>query len=112
MIFNVNLNKECNSIIPSKQCLPQIIVLKNFLEEFKDYVKNSIIYETIEFKIKFNEFPEIWLNHINFLCIIYIYQKKWENMVCRRKIFFLWRNKIHLIKKYLKSWWFFKDKRN
>ena len=57
--IDVNLNKECNSIIPSKQCLPQIIVLDNFLEELKDYIKNSIIYETVEFKIKFNELPEL-----------------------------------------------------
>ena len=57
--IDVNLNEECKSIIPSKQCLPQIVVLDNFLQELKDYIKNSIIYESVEFKIKFNDLPEL-----------------------------------------------------
>ena len=91
MIFNVNLNKECNSIIPSKQCLPQIIVLDNFLEEIKDYVENSIIYETIEFKIKFNEFPELLdliKSHKFFMYYLHI-PKKMREYGLQKEDFFL-----------------------
>ena len=34
-------------------------MLDNFLQELKDYIKISIIYESDEYKIKFNDLPEL-----------------------------------------------------
>ena len=53
--IDINLETECKSIIPTKQCIVQIVVLDKFLEEFKEYVKNSPIYESVEYNIKYDD---------------------------------------------------------
>lgn len=48
--IDIELEKKCTSKIPDKQCLPQIVVSENFLEELKDHIKNSKIYESVKYR--------------------------------------------------------------
>lgn len=57
--IDINLKRECSSIIPKKQCIPNIIILDKYLDEIKTYIKKSKLYESINFNIKFNDVPEL-----------------------------------------------------
>ena len=59
---DINLEKECCSIVPEQQCLPQIVVLDSYLEKVKEHIRQSKIYESVKYeklKLNYNELPEL-----------------------------------------------------
>ena len=56
---DINLEKECCSIIPIKQCLPQIVVLDSYLQKVIEHIKNSKLYESVKYHFKYDELSEL-----------------------------------------------------
>lgn len=57
--IEINLEKECCSIIPDKQCLPQIVVLDSYLQKVKEHILESKLYGSVKYDLKYNELPEL-----------------------------------------------------
>lgn len=53
--IDIELKHKCTAKIPDKQCLPEIVVLEDFLEELKKHIANSPIYESVKYNIKYTE---------------------------------------------------------
>ena len=58
--IDVKLEKECNSVIPSKQCIPKITFSHKYVGEVIQHIKNSPLYESVKFNVNYNkELPEL-----------------------------------------------------
>jgi len=55
----INLEKKCCSIIPDKQCLPQIVVLNSYLQKVKEHILESKLYGSVKYDLKYDELPEL-----------------------------------------------------
>ena len=89
--IDIKLENECKSLIPSEQCLPQIAVSGLFLEELKNHITNSPLYESVKFKINYNEeLPEL-LNllksHEYFMYYLHIPKREDGRWFCEGRFF-------------------------
>lgn len=58
--INVELKQECKSLINKEPCLPQIVVLDKFIDEFKLYISINKRYVSAKYKINYaKDFPEL-----------------------------------------------------
>ena len=91
--IDIKLETECSSKIPIKQCLPQIIVLDDFIKELKDHIKNSKMYESVNYNIKYNEeLPELMeliKSHKYFMYYLHIPKEESGIWFCEGRFFTL-----------------------
>ena len=96
--IDIDLENECNSIIPSKQCLPEIAVSDMFLEELKEHIINSPLYESVEYKIKYNdELPDLinlLKSHKYFMYYLHIPKEDDGKWFCEGR-FFTWEEIVN-----------------
>ena len=89
--IDIKLENECKSLIPSEQCLPQIAVSGLFLEELKNHITNSPLYESVKFKINYNEeLPELLdllKSHEYFMYYLHIPKREDGRWFCEGRFF-------------------------
>ena len=89
--IDIKLENECKSLIPSEQCLPQIAVSGLFLEELKNHITNSPLYESVKFKINYKEeLPELLdllKSHEYFMYYLHIPKREDGRWFCEGRFF-------------------------
>ena len=90
---DIELENKCTSKIPEKQCIPKIVVLDDFLNELKEHIENSPIYESVKYNIKYKkELPDL-LNliksHKYFMHYLHIPKEKDGYWFCEGRFFTL-----------------------
>ena len=91
--IDIGLKNKCTSKIPDKQCLPQIVVLEDFLQDLKNHIKKSKIYESVKYNIKYEEelpcLLDLVKSHKYFMYYLHIPEEKYGFWFCEGRFFTL-----------------------
>ena len=89
----VELKEECKSLNCTDPCLPKIIVLDEYLEEFKSYIQQSNKYTSLEYNIDYqNEVPyllDLLKSHKYFMYYLHLPKKETGYWFCEGRFFTL-----------------------